>query len=168
MVGSAMVRAGSESSSLLVEDLGGAVEAGDGFGELRADGNELDDGNSHEGEEHDVGHVAAGGELSRDDTMRAEVHDEGTDDAEDSGRGERHERLRSKRGDDVVEKSLGTGGEDVGLALLGVIALDDADAAEGFGEAAGNFGIDLGALAEDGTDGLEGTLQDETEDRAER
>ena len=95
--------------------------------------------------------------------MRAKVHDKGTDDAEDSGRGERHEGLRSKRRDDVVEKSLGTGSEDVGLTLLGVIALDDTDAAEGFGEAAGNFGIDLGALAEDGTDGLEGTLQDETE-----
>ena len=50
--------------------------------------------------------------------------------------------------------------------LFGVIALDDADAAERFGEAAGDFGVDLGALAEDGADGLEGRLQDEAEDDA--
>ena len=49
----------------LVEDLGGAVEAGEGFGELGADGDELDDGGDHEGEEHDVGDVAAGGEVCR-------------------------------------------------------------------------------------------------------
>ena len=49
---------------------------------------------------------------------------------------------------------------------FGVVALDDADAAEGFGEAAGDLGVDLGALAEDGADGLEGLLQDEAEDRA--
>jgi hypothetical protein len=45
-----------------------------------------------------------------------------------------------------------------------VVALDDADAAERFGEAAGDFGVDLGALAEDGADGLEGLLQNEDED----
>src|SRR5580704_12171099 len=40
---------------LLVEDLGGAIEAGYGFSELRADGDELHDRHGHEGEEHDVG-----------------------------------------------------------------------------------------------------------------
>ena len=44
------------------------------------------------------------------------------------------------------------------FAVFGVVALDDADAAERFGEAAGDFGVDLGALAEDGADGLEGAL----------
>ncbi len=58
-------------------------------------------------------------------------------------------------------RRLTPGGEDVGLALFGVVALDDADAAERFGEAAGDLGVDLGALAEDGADGLEGALQNE-------
>ena len=44
-----------------------------------------------------------------------------------------------------------------------MIALDDTDAAEGFGEAAGYFGVDFCALAEDGADGLEGSLEDEAE-----
>ncbi len=47
---------------------------------------------------------------------------------------------------------------------FGVVALDDADAAERLGEAAGDLGVDLGALAEDGSNGLEGLLQDEAED----
>ena len=86
------------------------------------------------------------------------------DDAEDGGGGERHERLRGERGDDVLEEAVGAGSKDVGLALFSVIALDDADSAERLGEAAGDFGVDLGALAEDGADGLEGFLQDEAED----
>ena len=123
----------------------------------------MDDGDGHEGEEHDVGHVAAGGELSRNDTMRAEIHDECADDAENRCRRQRHERLRRERGDDVIEQALCAGGEDVGLALFGVITLDDADSAKGFRETAGNFGVDLGPFAEDGSDGLEGALKDETE-----
>ncbi len=62
------VRVGSLSSSRFVENLGGAVEAGEGFGELGADGDELDDGGDHEGEQHGVLDVAAdveavGGDL---------------------------------------------------------------------------------------------------------
>ncbi len=45
-----------------------------------------------------------------------------------------------------------------------MVALDDANAAQGFGEAAGDFGVDFGALTEDGPDGLEGALEDEAED----
>ncbi len=60
-----------------VEDLGGAIEAGEGFGELGADGDELDDGGDHKGEKHDVGDVTAGREASGDHQMRAEIHDNG-------------------------------------------------------------------------------------------
>ncbi len=96
--------------------------------------------------------------------MGAEVHDEAADDSEDHGGGEGHERLRGDGADDVVEQALNASGEDAGLAVFGVVALDDADAAERFGKTAGNLGVDLGAFAEDGTDGLEGSLQDEAED----
>ena len=64
----------------------------------------------------------------------------------------------------LSSRRLHAGGEDAGLALLGVIALDDAHAAERLGEPAGDLGVDLGALAKDGADGLEGLLQDEDED----
>ena len=148
----------------LGEDLGGAVEAGEGFGELGADGDELSDGGDHEREEHHVGDVAAGGEGSGDDLAGSEPHDEGSDDAEDGGGGEGHHGLGGERRDDVLEEALGSGCEDVGLGVFGVVALHDADAAEGLGEAAGDLGVDLGALAEDGANGLEGALEDETED----
>src|SRR5438874_4200483 len=45
-----------------------------------------------------------------------------------------------------------------------MVALHDANATERFGEAAGDLGVDLGALAEDGADGFEGLLQNEAED----
>ena len=54
--------------------------------------------------------------------------------------------------------------EDVCLALLGVIALDDAHAAKRFGEAASDLGIDFAALAKDGPDCLEAVLQKKDED----
>ncbi len=47
-------------------------------------------------------------------------------------------------------------GEHDLFALLGGVALDDADAAERFGEASGDFGVDLAALAEERPQGLEG------------
>ncbi len=74
------------------------------------------------------------------------------------------ERLRGDGADDVVEQALDADGKDARLAVFGVVALDDADAAERFGESAGDLGVDFGALAEDGSDGFEGLLQDEAED----
>jgi hypothetical protein len=44
-----------------------------------------------------------------------------------------------------------------------VVALDDAHAAQRFGEPAGDFGVDLASFAEDWTDNPEGVLQDEDE-----
>ncbi len=111
----------------LAHDLASTVKAGEGFSELRADGDELHDGGSHEGEHHDVGEIAAGGKLADAVEMRAHVHDERADDAEDDGGGERHEGLRGERTDDVLEEAVDTAGEDMGFALFGVIALDDAD-----------------------------------------
>ena len=96
--------------------------------------------------------------------MGAEVHDEGADDAEDGVEASAIRDCAVRELMTLSRRRLDPGGEDVGLALLGVVALDDADAAEGFGEAAGDLGVDLGALAEDGADGLEGPLEDEAED----
>ncbi len=78
---------------VLGEDLGGAVEAGYGFGELGADGDELNDRGDHEREEHDVGDVAAGSEFAGHDLVGAEEHDQRSYYAEDGCRGQRHEGL---------------------------------------------------------------------------
>ena len=58
-------------------------------------------------------------------------------------RGHAGHRLR-----DVAEQPVRALGEDDLLALLGGVRLDDADAAERFGQPAGDLGVDLAALAE--------------------
>ena len=63
----------------------------------------------------------------------------------------------------LCQQPLHADGEDPGLALFGVIALDDAHAAQRLGQPAGNLGVDLAALAEDGANHLEAVLQDEDE-----
>ena len=57
---------------------------------------------------------------------------------------------------DVVQQALHAGGEDARLAGLGMVAFDDADARQGLGEAAGDLGGDLAALAENRADLAEG------------
>ena len=64
---------------------------------------------------------------------------------------------------DVVQKALGSCLEHAGFALFGVIALDNAHAAKSFGEAAGDFRVDLAPLPENGADGFEGALQHQAE-----
>ena len=56
----------------------------------------------------------------------------------------------------VVQQALHAAGEHASFPGFGMIALDHADAGEGFGETAGDIGVDLAALAEDGADAAEG------------
>lgn len=147
-----------------VEDFAGAFEAGDGFGELGADADDLEDGGDEEAHEGGEGDEAAEGEGAGEDLAAAHVHDEGADDAEQDGGGEAEEGDAGEGLHDVVEDALGAGGKDLFFAVFGVVALDDADAAEGFGEAAGDFGGDFAAFAEDGAEGVEGVAEDEGED----
>ena len=67
MVPRAWVRVGLRIFFSFGEDLGGAIEPSKSLGKLRADRDELHDRRDHEGEEHDVGDVSAGGQLSGDD-----------------------------------------------------------------------------------------------------
>ena len=68
------------------------------------------------------------------------------------------------------EQALDAAGEDFGLLGFGVIPLDDANAGQRFGEAAGDVGVDLAALAEDRADTREGRAQaqGESQDEQER
>ena len=50
---------------------------------------------------------------------------------------------------------------------FGVVTLHHPHSAQRFGEAAGDFGVDLGALAEDGTDHAEGLAEADPEDQQE-
>ena len=79
-----------------------------------------------------------------------------------------HQRGGGERFQNVVEQALDAAGENRLFALFGVIALHDAHAAERFGEAAGDFGVDFRARAEEGANRLEGFAEAEAEDQQDR
>ena len=94
--------------------------------------------------------------LPRSDRRAAHEDHHDADGAEHERReggdgGDAGQRLR-----DVAEQPMGAAREHQLLALLGGVGLDDADAAEAFGEASGHFGVDLAALAEERPQSLEG------------
>ncbi len=64
-----------------------------------------------------------------------------------------------KRLQDVVEQALRPRREHPGFAFFGVIALNNANASQCFGQATADFSRDLAPLAEDGANGSEGALQ---------
>ena len=134
-----------------------AVEPGEGFGDLRADADHLEHGRDqkrHEGCEHHE--VAEGKTWWRGENLpRADVHDRRADEAHKHGCGKAHQRDGGETAQHVIEQALDAAGEDASLLGFSVIALDDAHAGQRFGEAAGDFGGDLAALAENGPDSLE-------------
>src|SRR4029077_13732448 len=120
------------------EDFARAFEAGDGFGQLRADGNDLKNRSDQHREKRGVHEEHAGGHAAGDDAVRADVHDDGGNDADQRGAGKTHQGSGSERLEYVVQQALYTDAENSFFALFGVVALDDADATERFREAAGN------------------------------
>ena len=115
-------------------------------------------GRDHEGEEHVVAEVVADRPGASEHSVTAEPHDERRNEAEHSGGRRRHDAGHGERAHHVLEEPLDAFREDRMFALFGVIALDDANAAERFREAAGDFGVDAAALAEDGADDFESRI----------
>ncbi len=141
-----------------------AVEPGEGFGDLRADADHLEHGRDQEGHEGGEHHEAAEGERVRAMICRAPTYITMAPTKPISTVAERlisemAVRLRMH----VIEQALDAAGEYASLLGLGVIALDDAHAGQRFGEAAGDFGSDLAALAENGADVAECPAQAEPE-----
>src|ERR1700720_2931014 len=95
--------------------------------------------------------------------MSTDVHSGPADDAEQDAGGKPHQRGGSQRAHYVIEQAANFTGKNPFFALFGVIALDHANAAEGFGEAACDFGVDLATFPENWTDGREGPVQCECE-----
>ena len=148
-----------------VQNLAGALQAGDRFGDLGADANHLKQRRGQVSEEHGVGEEAAQRQLAGENLARSHEHDDRADDAHQSRGRQAHDRGRGQRAKDILQQALDSRAEHLVLALLGVIALHHAHAAERFRQAAGDLGVDLGALAEDGTDGPKGLAQAESEDQ---
>ena len=96
---------------------------------------------------------------------RAEIHDQGADDAHEAGGREAHDRGRGERFQHVFEQALRARGENFFLAVFRVVALDHANAAQRFGEPAGDFGIDFRTFAKNRADGLERLIQRDAENQ---
>ena len=98
--------------------------------------------------EEDVHDQIAERHLAGEDGAAAEPDHQHADDADDHRAAGGRRRHAGHRLGDVAEQPVRALGEDDLLALLRGVGLDDADAAERFGEPAGDLGVDLAALAE--------------------
>ena len=136
-------------------DFADAVKTGKRLGELRADVGELHHRHCDQCGEGEVHHEVADRHLSRADRVAADEHHRDADQAEDDRRERGDTRYPGERLRDVAEDAVRALGEDQLFALLGRVGLHDAHAAERLGEAAGYFGVDLAALAEQWAQALE-------------
>ncbi len=136
-------------------DFADAVEAGERFAELGADGRHLNHRRRQQPDKEDVHEQIA--KRHRPGQNRAAAHQNhddpyGADDeaAECRDRGDPGQRLPH-----VLEESIHTFREYLILARFSGVGLDDADAPEGLREAAGDFCGDFSALAEQRSNALE-------------
>ena len=154
----------------LGEDFLGAVQAGQRFGNLRADRHHLEHGRHQESQERGEGHHVAHRHALRHGEVLAgpHVHHRGAHHThKDSGR-EAHQRNGREAFQHVIQQALHAAREDAGLLGLGVVALDHADSGERFREPPRDIGRDYGAFAENGADLLERGAQCERKQRDEQ
>ena len=93
--------------------------------------------------------------------MRADIHDDGAHYADERSSGEAHEGSRGECFQNIFEQALNTCSEHFFFPLFRMIALDDADATERFGQAPCDFGVYFGTRAEDRSDRGKGLTDSE-------
>jgi hypothetical protein len=84
--------------------------------------------------------------VAGEDLVGADPHDQGADETEEEDSGLGEEGDAGEGAEDVIEEAADAFGKDGLFAFFGVVALNDANAAEGFLEAAADFSLDLVAL----------------------
>ena len=152
----------------LVAELADPFEAGEGLGHLAADRHDLDHGADEEPEVQGERDERAHGHPSRLDLVGADPHDRHADDAQKQRRDRGDGREAGHRARHVPEEAIGALREDQRLAPLRAIRLDDPDSGEGLGQPAGDFGVDLRALAEERPQRPERIGEDQAEEREDR
>ena len=125
----------------------------------------LSDGRDHHGQKSDVGNEIAGRHFARENISRAEIHHGRRDDSHQRRGGKAHQGGGGECLKNVIEQFLDADAEDFLFPFLGVVALDDAHAAERFGEPAGDFGIEFWPRAIHGPDFFERLAEPEPEDQ---
>ena len=145
-----------------------AVEAGEGFGDLRADRGDRDD---RGGDDGDIGEmvtkypvVMVWARIARPPTTIINMPMAPTMTVVMAMLAEMPVMVRATS----RKKRSGARFEDALLALFGDVGLHVADAAERLGEAAGDFGVDFAALAEERAQVREGVGHAHAEDDEDR
>ena len=145
----------------LAQHFARALQAGERLGQLRADAHHLHHRRDQERQKRDEGHQVAQRSWVAGEHL-ARAHDTITT-APTMPISTVAERLISDMAvsdfEHVIQQPLHAAREDFRLALLGVIALHHAHAAQRFGEPPGHLRVDLAALAENRADLGEGLLQ---------
>ena len=149
----------------LAQDFARALQAGERFRYLRADAHHLEHRRHQERQEHGERHEAADGEIAGQDLPRADEHHHRAHHPHQHGGAKAHQRDRGERPQDVLQQPLHPARKHGPLALLGVVALHHAHAAQRFGQPPRHLRHDLAALAEDRPDDSERLAQREGEAR---
>src|SRR3954465_13886358 len=151
----------------LRQDLAGALEARECFGDLRADGGDLENRRDEESQECGVGKILSERHGAGEYLPRSEIHDDAADDTYQYAGRQSEYRRGGQSLEYVVEQALHPAGEDRLFPAFGVITLHHAHAAERFGQTAGDLSVNLAALAENRTDGTAGFAGGESENNQE-
>ena len=118
-------------------DLADPIEAGQRFRQLRADRRHLDERRRQHADEEDVHDEIAERHRPGENRAAADDHHDDADRADDDAAERRDGGNARQRFADVREEAHRAGFEDAIFALFSGVGLDDPDAAERLGEAAG-------------------------------
>ena len=146
------------------QDLLAPVEAGERLGHLAPDVAHLDDGRNEESQEEGEGDEVTHRHLTLQDHGAPQSHDPHAGQAQEQGRRAGDQAGGGEGLPDVVEDPRHPLFEDADLLPLGAEPLDHPDTPQRFGEPAGDVGVDLAPLAEDGADVAEGLQRDQSQD----
>ena len=133
---------------LLVQNFARALEAGNGLGDLRADGHDLKDGRNQQAQKNVERKKSPQRHRARKNLVRAELHDDCAYDAHQTRGGKTHQRSGRERLQNIVQQALHAAGEDPLLTLFGVVTLHHANAAERLGKASRDFRVNFRPCAE--------------------
>ena len=150
---------------LLIQNFARALQTGDGLGNLRPDSHDLKDGSNKQAQKNVEREKGSQRHRSAQNFVRTELHDNGADDAHQPCGGKTHQRSGCKGFQNIIEQPLNPACEHALFTLLGVVTLHHANAAERFGKAARNFGVDLRPRAENRTNRREGFVDSVSENQ---
>src|SRR5688572_10776165 len=133
-------------------DLANPVEPRKRFGDLRADGRNLNEWRGDHADEKDVHHEAPQRHGAGENRAAADNDHYDSDQADDERTCGADERGGSERAGNVGEQLVDSLAEDPVFTLFRYVDLHDPDAPERFGKAPGDVGVQPTTVAEQGSE----------------